>query len=462
MESMSRPLSPIFDKVEKFASYGFNKSHAAAYGYLSYVTAYLKANYPLHWMAALMTSDRDDLTKVTKIIRECQAMHIAILPPDVNESASVFVPTPKGIRFAMTAVKGVGEGVVEAIVQERKANGSFENLYDFIKRIDTHKVGKKVIECLIEAGAFDFSTWTRAELIASVEPMYQVAQKEQKENERGELNFFSLIEDEDARFANPPNVAPLTKMDILRREKELLGFYLTGHPLDDVAELLQKLSCVTLEQVENLDSGAICRAGFVIESVSVRLTNRTGRKFAILTIGDSDIRFELPIWSDLFEAKGHLLIENQLIYAVLQVEKDEGGQRRLQCRWFDDLTKADETMMQECDLAYDKARMQAKMAHLRKTKPRPNKEPSKKEEAIVRTLILKLNAKEMRLSHILELKKIFKEQSGSSGIELEFWTEEKQVGKISIEPTYGVELTGGLKNLLEEHPAVIDILAKSG
>jgi len=403
-----------------------------------------------------MTSDRDDLSKVTKIIRECQAMHIAILPPDVNESGKVFVATPKGIRFAMTAVKGVGEGVVEAIVKERKENGAFESLYDFIKRIDTHKVGKKVIECLIEAGAFDFFGWSRSQLVESVEPMFQVAQKEQKEKERGELNFFSMIEDEDARFAKPPDVPDLSKMQILRREKELLGFYLTGHPLDDVTDILQRLSCVTLEQISNLDQKAVCRVGFVIESVNIRLTNRTGRKFAILTIGDHDIRFELPIWSDLYEEKGHLLVENQLIYAILQVERDEGGQLKLQCRWFDDLTKSDEEMIKECNIAYDKARMKSKMASFRK-----KTNSQKKEEEKMRSLILKLNAKEMRLSHVLELKKIFREQSGNSEVELEFWSDEKQVGKILIEPTYGVELTQELKQSLEKHPAVIDIMAKS-
>ncbi|MDN3507151.1 MAG: DNA polymerase III subunit alpha [Simkaniaceae bacterium] len=456
----------IFEKIEKFASYGFNKSHAAAYGYLSYVTAFLKANYPMHWMAALMTSDRDDLTKVTKIIRECQAMQISILPPDVNESGKVFVATPSGIRFAMTAVKGVGEGVVESILQERANGGAFASLYDFTKRIDTHKVGKKVIECLIEAGAFDFTTWPRAGLIASVEPMFQEAQKLQKEKARGELNFFSLIEEEDTRFTEPPTVPPLSKMDILRKEKELLGFYLTGHPLDEVSHMMQRLSCVSLQQIDQLDKGSVCRAGFVIESVTVRHASKTGRKFAILTVGDHDQRFELPIWSELYEEKGHLLAENQLLYAVLQVDRDEDGAIRLQCRWLDDLSKVDEAMCNECDLAYDKARMQAKMHAIRKNRPKKQagstKQKSKEEpkEKIMRTLVLKLDADKMPLSQVLEMKKIFRSFSGKSGIELQFLSGEKQVAKISIDPSWGVELTSELKNQLDSMPAVIDILAE--
>ncbi len=450
----------VFDKIEKFASYGFNKSHAAAYGYVSYVTAYLKANYPSHWMAALMTSDRDDLAKVTKIIRECQAMHIAILSPDVNESGTAFVAVEKGIRFAMTAVKGVGHGVVEAIIEERKSNGVFASLYDFIQRINTQKVGKKAIECLVEVGAFDFTDWTRAELLESVEPMYQAAQRDQKEKLRGELNFFSLIEEEDSRFTEPPNVAPLSKMDTLRKEKELLGFYLSGHPLDDVQELLQRLSCVNLEKIGQLENGAVCRVGFVIESVNIRLSSRSGRKFAILTIGDSDVRYELPIWSDLFDEKGHLLLENQLVYAVVQIEKEIGGEIKLRCRWLDDLSRANEEMVQACDLAYDKARMQAKMSQFRgnaKKKSQKVEKPEKKKEDVVKMLKLKLDAKTMRLSHVLELKRMFRDQPGKSEIVMEFCLGARIVGKVSIDSTWGISLSEELKDRLDAHPAVVEV-----
>jgi DNA polymerase III subunit alpha len=450
----------VFDKIEKFASYGFNKAHATAYGYLSYVTSYLKANYPSHWMAALMTSDRDDLTKVTKIIRECQAMHIAILPPDVNESGTAFAAAPKGIRFAMTAVKGVGEGVVEAIIQERKKNGLYKSLYDFIKRNDTHKVGKKMIECLAIVGAFDFTGWNRAQLLASIEPMYAAAQKEQKDHQKGELSFFALIEDDDARFCDPPEVAPLSKMDILRKEKELLGFYLTGHPLDDVREIMQRLSCLTLEQIGQLNSGGVCRAGFVIESVNIRLSASSGRKFAILTISDGEGRHELPIWSDQFEEKGHLLIENQLIYTVLQIEKDDDGGVKLQCRWLDDLSKADEEMVKQCDDAFDRARMQAKMkgGAFRKKGPPKEKEKKMKEEEKPKALKLKLNAQSTRLSHVLALKQILRDQPGKTPIEIEFWSDTAQIGKLAIDATWGVELTAQLRKNLESHPAIIDIM----
>lgn len=448
----------VFDKIEKFASYGFNKSHAAAYGYLSYVTAYLKANFPMHWMAALMTSDRDDLSKVTKIIRECDAMEVAILPPDINESGQEFVATTKGVRFALTAVKGVGEGVVGAIIEEREKNGIYQSLYDFIHRIDKNKVGKKVIEYLIEAGAFDFTSWTRAQLVANVDPIYQLTQKEQKQLEKGELTFFALIEDESKRFNTPPtNCIEMTKMEVLKREKELLGFYLTGHPLDDYESLLQRLSCMSLQQIAQLETEAVCRTAFVIESVTTKINTRSGRKFAILTIGDGQLRFELPIWSELFEEKGELLKENQCIYAIIQVEKNGENDLRLQCRWLDDLTHANEEMIQACDLAYDRARMQKKISQMQGKKSSMSKETDKRKSAATekKRLVIKLNALEMRLSHILELKQILRQQPGKSEITLEFWSKDRQVGEVHIEPTWGVNITAELAETLNKTPSIL-------
>ena len=347
----------IFDKMEKFAAYGFNKSHAAAYGYIAYVTAFLKANYPKEWMAALMTCDSHDLTKVAKFIRECQTMHIAILPPDVNEAGITFVATPQGIRFAMSGIKGVGTGVVEAIVEEREKGGSFKSLFDFIKRIDTSKVGKKVIENLVDAGSFDFTGWSRDALKISIEPMYDTAIKDQKDAEAGVMSLFSLIgETSEDQFASPPKIKIHTsKENILLKEKELLGFFLTGHPMDAYKAILGRLSCVPLRRVEDMDHDTVFRSGIIVESVAVRFSSKSQRKFAILMISDGIESFELPIWPDLYEEKHYLLRENQLLYAVLQLDRSEGN-IRLSCRWLDDLTKATDAMIRECDSAFDKAK----------------------------------------------------------------------------------------------------------
>lgn len=322
-----------------------------------------------------------------------------------------------------------------------------------------------MIECLVEAGAFDFTGWTKAQLLTSVDPIFQNAQKEQKEQARGELNFFSLIEEVGERFSKPPDIKPLPRMDVLRREKELLGFYLTGHPLDDVKEQMSHLACVSLDHLETLDQGAVCRVGFVIEAVQTKLTARTGRKFAILTIGDGNGRHELAIWSEQYERHCFLLVENQLIYAVLQMDKDENGGLRLRCHWLGDLSRVDETMIQECDLAYDKARMQAKMNQFRKKNHRQKKDKvasrgTEQKKGVAKMLKLKLNANLMRLSHVLELKKIFHRHTGKSEIQMEFWSGEKRVGTISIESTWGVELTAELKEQLEVLPGIVDILAE--
>ncbi len=430
----------IFDKVEKFASYGFNKSHAAAYAYVSYVTAYLKANYPSEWLAALMTSDRDDLSKVTKHIHEAKVFGIAILPPDVNESGNEFVANPKGIRFAMGGIKGVGEGVVLAILEEREKKGPYTSLYDFAQRIDTRKVGKKVIENLIDAGCFDFTGWSRQAMLISFDPMYEEAVKDQKDAAKGVLSLFSLIEEEKgARFRDPPKIKdPVPRQKILRREHELLGIYLNGHPLDDFKSQLQRLSCVPLSDFEKLSQGSVCRIAFIVEGVVVKISQKSQRKFAILTIGDGIERFELPIWPDLYEEKGALIVENQLIYAVVQKESQE-GQMRLQCRWLDDLTKADEAMIQVCDTAYDAARQQAKMAELR-DKSRRSAPPKEKESKVAafKKLKVELDLDKTKMSHILGLKEAFRAHAGEIPVEIAFVAQSKKMSALHIDKSWGV------------------------
>ncbi len=447
----------IFDKVEKFASYGFNKSHAAAYGYLSYVTCYLKANYPMEWMAALMTADRDDLSKVTKVIRECQAMGIAILPPDVNESDKEFVATLKGIRFAMSGIKGVGEGVVESIIEERTNNGEFKSLYDFVRRIDTKKVGKKAIEHIIEAGGFDFTGWSRPALLLSVDPMFITASKEQKDSARGILDLFSLIEEEeDARFAHPPVIKePISKQRLMKREYELLGFYLNGHPLDDYRGHLHRLSCVPLKDLENLPHNSVCRVAFIAEGITVKISAKSQRKFAILMISDGMERVELPIWPDLYEEKAALLVENQLLYAVVQTEKQEGA-LRLQCRWLDDLSKADESMVQACDEAYDKAKAQVKMNEFRdkkfdsRSKATSSSVTSLKEKNELKTKVigklqLSFDLNQVKLSHILTLKSAFRAHPGSSPVEISFCSGGLKHSTVYIDTSWGVEWRSDLE-----------------
>lgn len=459
----------IFDKMEKFAAYGFNKSHAAAYGYLSYVTAYLKANYPKEWMAALMTCDIDDLTKVAKFIRECQSMGIAILPPDVNEAGASFVATPQGVRFAMNGIKGVGTAVVEAIIQERAKGGPFTSLYQFLKRIDTGKVSKKLVELLVEAGGFDFTAWSRDALKQSIDMMHETAMREQMEASIGIMSLFSLMgETSENRFRQAPEVRfKRSKQELLLKEKELLGFFLTGHPMDDYQDLLPRLSCVSLSQIEEMEHDTIFRAALIVESVQLRIASKSQKKFAILTISDGIDRYELPIWPELYEESQRLLLENQLLYAVLQVENKEDG-LRLSCRWLDDLTRADEKMIAACDAAYDRAKMQtAKYAKAKngnrkreeqsppmKLKSNATEKPAQANGAAPAHLALTINADTIRFSHILQLKELFQQHRGETAIQIDFCREEHSLATLHIEPRWGVKVSEQLKQQLAAIPGV--------
>lgn len=453
----------VFDKMEKFASYGFNKSHAAAYGYLSYVTAYLKANYPREWMAALMTCDRDDLTKVAKFIRECQSMGIPMLPPDINEAGAAFQATQQGIRFAMTGIKGVGAGVVEAIIEERQKRGPYKSYYDFFKRIDTKKVGKKVIESLVEAGCFDFTGWSRDALLLTIDPIYESVSKEQKEQAIGIISLFSLIGDSnESRFSKPPEVRHQTpRQELLRKEKALLGFFLTGHPMDEYKQVLQRLSCIPLRRLDQMEHDAVFRSAFIVESVQIRIASKSQKKFAILVISDGIERQELPVWADLYEEKSHLLHENQLLYAVLQVDKKE-DELRLSCRWLDDLTKADEPMIEACDKAFDKAKSHAsRMAHSKQTAPKAAKDqpkpPEKKENIPMKHLTIKVDVNQTRHSHILQLKQLFSQHPGATPIQIHFHAEVKSLAILHIESKWGVALNDQFKQQIGEMSFVLAI-----
>lgn len=449
----------IFDQMEKFAAYGFNKSHAAAYGYITYVTAYLKANYPMEWMAALMTCDRDDISKVSKFIGECQVMGIAILPPDVNEAGKEFTATPQGVRFAITAIKGVGAGVVDAIIAERKKSGHFKTLYDFMRRVDGKKVGKKVIEALVEAGCFDFTGWTRDQMLQSVEPMYDTAQREQKDKAVGALSLFSLLdEDDEGSFKEAPKVTkPRSTIQTLLREKELLGFFLTGHPMDSYRHTLRQLSCVALQQIEGLDHDTVCRAAFIVEKVQVRIASRSQKKFAILVISDGVERYELPVWPELFEKTAHLLGENRLIYAVLHVEKPDGAVK-LGCRWLDDLTQANEAMLKTCDEVYDREKLRiAKFAQRKAAgwvpseSKKANREQEKKEISKIR---VELNADQAKLSQILRLKSCLSSQPGPASVEIDFCAKTRTLATLHVDTRYSVQCDDKLKKQLLAIPMV--------
>ncbi len=440
----------IFDKIEKFASYGFNKSHAAAYGYLSYVTAFLKANYPKEWLAALMTCDRDDLSKVAKHIREAEMMGIEMLPPDVNEAGMEFVAVSQGIRFAIPGIKGVGKGVVEAIVRNREKKGSFKSLYDFFKRNPTSVVGKKVVENLIYAGSFDFTNWAREELVYSIEPMFEVAAQKQREEEKGILDFLTILGEEEAHFESPPQIEKTaSQKELLSKEKELLGFYLTGHPMDAYKKNIKALDCLPLHEIKKVESYSFCKIAFIVENVKVKISMKSQRKFAILTISDGLETLELPIWSDLYEEKQKLFQENQLLYAIVQVDHDE-NHIKLRCRMVEDLTQLDEKQITELNV------LQKQMCKMTKRgmKNMKRKKEKREQDKNQKKLFLHLDIDHIRFTHILKLKKTFHQFPGLAAIKIQFHSKDQKVALIEIESKWGVNLNNSLKETLLTLPFI--------
>ncbi|SPN73785.1 DNA polymerase III subunit alpha,DNA polymerase III subunit alpha,DNA polymerase III, alpha subunit,Bacterial DNA polymerase III alpha subunit [Chlamydia serpentis] len=436
----------IFDKMEKFASYGFNKSHAAAYGLITYTTAYLKANYPKEWLAALLTSDSDDIEKVGKLIREAQSMGIPILPPDINVSSNHFVATNEGIRFAMGAIKGIGRGLIDSIVEERDLHGPYQSIRDFIQRSDLKKVSKKNIESLIDAGCFDCFEANRDLTLASVEPLYEAISKEKKEAASGVMTFFALGTMHDKHeipLSLPKDIIPRSKKEILKKEKELLGIYLTEHPMDAVRNYFSHLSVVLAGEFENLSHGSVIRTVFIIDKVTTKVSSKAQKKFAVLRVNDGIDSYELPIWPDMYEEQQELLEEDRLIYAIIVLDK-RNDSLRFSCRWMRDLSVVNENIIYECDQAFDKIKTQVqKMSFSTPGFVRENKikvgKPNESSQMPTSTpLTLSLDLNELRHSHLCILKEIIQRHPGSRALLLIFTQNNEKIASVFPDDAYFV------------------------
>lgn len=449
----------IFEKVEKFASYGFNKSHATAYGYLSYVTAYLKANYPGEWLAASMTCDMTDLSKVAKHIRESQAMGFKILPPHINQSSRTFVAADEGIHFALCAIKGVGEGVVETILKERERGGAFASFVDFLKRVDLTHVGRKVIENLVISGAFDFTGWTRKQLAGFLAEHFDGFMRQKKEKEKGIIDMFSSSEEEDdssfISYEPPPKEVEDNKLERLSIEKEMLGFYVTGHPLDEYIDIIKTIGTESLSKVEEMPDRRVFKAAFVVDTLQVRISQRTQKKFAILTISNGIERFELPVWPELFEVSATLLNDNALLVGVLQVDRREGSPK-LGCKALADLTNFSEEARKDIDESFTNAERLSKM----EPKGGRKKSAKKQVEEVIKNVTMKVDVSKVKMTDILKLKQILVEHGGKDQFHLIFLNEGKGVGKIEVESSFGVNYTKELEKELEAVPSLVDLICK--
>lgn len=292
-----RVAGEIFDLMEKFAGYGFNKSHSAAYALVTYQTAYLKKNYPVEFMAALLTSVKDNTDKMASYIEECRRMGIEVLPPDVNESKENFTVAGDKIRFGLAAVKNVGQGAVEFIIKARQEKGPYVSFSDFCRRLDTRVVNKRVLESLIKCGAFDSLGDRRAQLMGAVDTGLSMAQQSQRDRANGQLSLLDLMGDVEVEAVSLtlPDIGEFPKRDMLAMEKETLGLYISGHPLAAYRGVLDRLATVTTTEIAELTDDSEVVLGGLISGIK-KVFTRKGDAMAILSVEDLTGTVEVVVY----------------------------------------------------------------------------------------------------------------------------------------------------------------------
>ena len=305
----------IFDLIEKFASYGFNKSHSVAYSVLAYQTAYLKAHYPAEYMAATLSSEMADTDKIVILTDDCRKLGIRVMPPDVNEGEVTFVVKSKGIRFGLSAIKNVGFSAVESIVKARTEKGPFTDIFDFCARVDLHLVNKKTIESLIQAGAFDSLHENRAQFFESVEKAAAYGQNTQEHSGKGQSSLFeSSIAKVEMRPSLPP-VEAWKETEILAREKAVLGFYLSGHPLDKYREEIEAFSNVQLGNAAAARTNSAVRACGIVAGVK-RKIDKKGNTMAFVTLEDFTGKADCIVFSDAYQKHSKILVPDSMVMVI--------------------------------------------------------------------------------------------------------------------------------------------------
>jgi DNA polymerase-3 subunit alpha len=314
-EIPAKKANAIFDLLEKFAGYGFNKSHSAAYGVISYQTAYLKAHYPVEFMAGLLSNEINDTDKISIFVAECKRMGISILPPDINKSGLKFVPESvecspaerggkaapslNAIRYGLAAIKHVGEGAMDVAIQERENSGPFSSLEDFCGRLGSRIANRKMLESLIKAGAFDFGGYDRAELFACIDEALASAASAHRDRAAGQVSLFG-----DAHTAVPmtrrKNIVPWSEHEKMSYEKELLGFYVTGHPLDAFAQFLATRKYQTISFLNELADRAPFKIAGAIVQIEKKFTRREGKPFAVIWLEDLTGTLEVVLWNEVY------------------------------------------------------------------------------------------------------------------------------------------------------------------
>jgi DNA polymerase III subunit alpha len=354
-----KKANAIFDLLEKFAGYGFNKSHSAAYGLISYQTAYLKANYPVEFMAGLLSNEVNNTDKISVFVAECQRMNIDIRPPDVNRSGLKFVPEldadRRGIRYGLSAIKNIGEAPVAAAIREREKAGAFQSLEDYCSRLDSRSVNRKLLENLVRAGAFDFTGKDRADLFGQIESALAVGTARQKDRMAGQVSLFG---DQDLppsakRNGHADSFTPWPLNEKLGYEKELLGFYVTGHPLDAYRDLIESGKFTPIaELAEQTDKSQLRIAGS-ISALERKYTRKEGKPFAVMTVEDFTGSVEVMVWADVFAKAAKELEVGKIVAITGKLDSREDSVRLIAAEVVP-ITRAKKTAILTIDLPLEK------------------------------------------------------------------------------------------------------------
>ena len=326
-------IATLWEILVPFSDYAFNKAHTAGYGLVSYWTGYLKANYPAEYMAALLTSVKDEKDRSAVYLNECRKMGIKVLPPDVNDSDFDFTPRGTDIRFGLSAIRNVGANVVASIIATRRRVGRFADFHDFIAKVDASVCNKRVVESLIKAGAFDSLGHTRKGLVTIHEQVVDSAVDIKRAESHGQFDLFGGLEATEGDAGVPRGDIPLgewEKSTLLAHEREMLGLYVSDHPLTGAERVLATLTDRTIAAVlmDDRIDGIVVTIGGLVTGVQRKTTKGTGSPWAIVTLEDFEGAVDILVWPKIYESVSTMLVDDSVLVVRARVERtDDDGVR---------------------------------------------------------------------------------------------------------------------------------------
>ncbi len=349
----------IFDLMEKFAGYGFNKSHSAAYALVSYQTAWLKAHYPSEFMAAVLSADMDNTDKVVTLIDDCSEMKLKVAPPNINLCKHQFTVDGDTIIYGLGAIKGVGEAAIDGVIEERDKKGEFKNLFDFCQRVDLRKVNRRTLEGLTMAGAMDIFKQHRSTIMATLPDALKIADQKSRDDQAGIQDMFGMdaVPDEQGNASGPESYTVQKDWSEelrLSNEKTTLGLYLTGHPINRYLPELKQIVSGRLSEMKPTKNATVIVAGLV---VGMRvMTTKRGDKMAFLTLDDRSGRMEMAVFSEEFNANRENLAKDKLIVASVEVSIDDySGGFKMRAKEIYDISQARERFAKHLTVTVDHA-----------------------------------------------------------------------------------------------------------